>query len=260
MKTILTIAGSDSSGGAGIQADLKTFMAYGHYGMSVITSITAQNTTGVYGIMDVETDIVKKQLDCVFKDIYPDGIKIGMVSSKNIINVIADALEYYKPKNIVLDTIMVSTSGRELLKEDAKKDLMERLVPLASMITPNIPEAEEISGKTIKTKLDMKEAAERIREYYKGDILIKGGHMEKGAYDLLLTGREFFWFDGKYIETVNSHGTGCTLSSAIVSNLVSGYDSKTAVSRAKKYLTNALEYGLNLGRGNGPLNHMVNTY
>ncbi len=255
MRKILTIAGSDSSGGAGIQADLKTFLANGTYGMSVITAITAQNTTGVFAIQDIDSAIVKAQLDAVFTDIIPDAVKIGMVSAPELIHVIAEALKQYNAQNIVLDTVMVSTSGCALLKPEAKQALIEELLPLAKIITPNIPEAEVLADRKIETKQDMELAAEQIAAKTNAAILIKGGHFNESADDLLYVDGTMQWLTGKRIQTENTHGTGCTLSSAIAANLGKGMGLFDAVQSAKNYLTGALAVGMNLGKGNGPVHH-----
>lgn len=250
----LTIAGSDCSGGAGIQADLKTFATHGVYGMSAITALTAQNTTGVYGIMDVSSDFVKQQLDCIFEDIQPDAIKIGMVSSKSIIEVIKERLTFHHANNIVLDPVMVSTSGSLLLDKGAIEAL-KSLFSIATVITPNISEAEWLSGMCIKSKEDMIQAAEKIQVFYKGSILIKGGHLENTADDLLLHEKQIHWFHGQRINNPNTHGTGCTLSSAIASNLSKGHDLIESIMKAKAYITGALLEDFNLGKGSGPLKH-----
>lgn len=260
MKKILTIAGSDSSGGAGIQADLKTFLANGTYGMSVITAITAQNTTGVFAIQDIAPDIVKAELDAVFTDIVPDAIKIGMVSAPELIHIIAQALKQYHANNIVLDTVMVSTSGYALLKPEAKQALITELLPLAKVITPNIPEAQVLSGKEVKTKQDMEKAAKLIAEMTDAAILIKGGHLETSADDLLYMEGTMHWLPGKRIQTKNTHGTGCTLSSAIAANIGKGMELFDAVKAAKEYLAGALNTGLNLGKGSGPVDHGWNLH
>ncbi|MCI6677027.1 MAG: bifunctional hydroxymethylpyrimidine kinase/phosphomethylpyrimidine kinase [Clostridiales bacterium] len=255
MKKILTIAGSDSSGGAGIQADLKTFLANGTYGMSAITAITAQNTTGVFAIQDIDPAIVKAELDAVFTDIIPDAVKIGMVSSPELIHVIAEALKQYDAKNIVLDTVMVSTSGYSLLKPEAKQALITELLPLAAIITPNIPESEVLAQREVKTKEDMEEAAKIIAAKTNAAILIKGGHLEDTADDLLYIEGTMHWLRGRRIQTENTHGTGCTLSSAIAANLGKELSLLDAVKAAKEYLAGALEAGLDLGKGNGPVDH-----
>lgn len=255
MNTVLTIAGSDSSGGAGIQADIKTITMHKLYAMSAITALTAQNTTGVYGILESTPEFLKQQLDCIFTDIFPDAVKIGMVSSANLIHVIAESLKEYHAKNIVVDPVMVSTSGSKLLQDDAAEALMTELMPLASVITPNIPEAEVLSKVKIESPEDMIRAAEVLAETYSGAILVKGGHGRNTANDLLYQNGNATWFCGERIENPNTHGTGCTLSSAIASNLAKGYDMETSIRNAKEYLTGALKAGLNLGKGDGPLEH-----
>lgn len=255
MKTVLTIAGSDCSGGAGIQADLKTMAAYGMYGMSVITALTAQNTTGVYGIMECTPEFVANQLDCVFGDIVPDAVKIGMVSSVALIEVIAEKLEQYEAKHVVVDPVMVSTSGSRLLDGDAVRCLMERFLPLAEVITPNIPEAEVLAGMTVSSPEDMVAAAERIGRNYPCAVLVKGGHQLNDANDLLFGDGQSEWFMGERIDNPNTHGTGCTLSSAIACGLANGLSLPESVRLAKRYLSEALRAGLDLGHGSGPLNH-----
>ncbi len=258
MRTVLSIAGSDCSGGAGIQADLKTISVHKLYGMSVITALTAQNTTGVSHIYEVSPVFVGQQLDMVFRDIYPDAIKIGMVADPSIIEVIADKLTQYRARNIVLDPVMISTSGSRLMKEETVDVLVHRLLPLADIITPNIPEAEVLSRIPILTKEDMVAAARRIRESYSGDILIKGGHLKDRSDDLLYTGDSVHWFTQEQINNPNTHGTGCTLSSAIACNLAEGRNIMESVAAAKEYITGALRAGLDLGMGSGPLNHSWN--
>lgn len=257
MKTVLTIAGSDCSGGAGIQADIKTMTAHKVYAMSAITALTAQNTTGVYGVQEVTPDFLNQQLDCIFTDIMPDAVKIGMVSSAALIDVIADALQRYHARHIVLDPVMVATSGSRLMADGAASALQSRLFPLAEVVTPNIPEAEALSGMTIHTKEEMQQAARIITEHTGGAVLVKGGHLTDTADDLLLQGEDSLWLTGERVETHNTHGTGCTLSSAIASNLALGYSLADSVARAKAYITAALKAGLDLGRGNGPLDHMA---
>lgn len=254
MKTALTIAGSDSSGGAGIQADLKTFITNGVYGMSVITSVTSQNTTGVSGIFDIPQNVVASQLDAVFSDIFPDAVKIGMVSSSEIIDVIADKLQQYKAKNVVLDTVMVSTSGSLLLQENAVNALVSRIFPVADLITPNIFEAQILSGNTIKTLDDMKKSAKEIAEKYNIAVLLKGGHLTGNAADVLYNGK-YTIYETERIENPNTHGTGCTLSSAIAANLAKNQDLDEAIKNAKNYLTGAIKANLDIGKGRGPLNH-----
>jgi len=256
MKKILTIAGSDPSGGAGIQADLKTFTAFTHYGMSVITSLTAQNTTGVSGIFDVTPEFIKMQMDSVFSDIFPDGVKIGMLSNSDTINAVADKLSEYCPENIVADTVMVSTSGSRLLSENAIDSLRKRIFPLAKIITPNIPEAQVLSGVKILNTNDMITAAKKISAHFKGAVLIKGGHLEDSADDLLFADDTIQWFTAKKINNPNTHGTGCTLSSAIACGLAEGLSVFDSVKKAKDYVNGAIDFGLDLGKGSGPLNHM----
>ena len=256
MYTALTIAGSDSSGGAGIQADIKTMTANGVYAMSAITALTAQNTTGVTSIMEATPQFLAEELDCIFTDIYPDAIKTGMVSSSELIEVIADKLTGYQAKNIVVDPVMVATSGARLISEDAISTLKSKLLPLAKVITPNIPEAEVLSEMQIKSEADMEKAAEIICSRLGCSVLLKGGHQLNDANDLLWQKNEqATWFMGKRIDNPNTHGTGCTLSSAIASNLAKGYDLKTSVKYAKNYISGALAAGLNLGKGSGPMNH-----
>lgn len=254
-KTALTIAGSDSSGGAGIQADIKTMISNGVYAMSAITALTAQNTTGVTGIMNVTPEFMEQQMDAVFTDIYPDAIKIGMVSASDLIKVISKKLQEYKAKNIVVDPVMVATSGAKLISDDAISTLKEELFPLATVLTPNIPEAEVLSGMSITNEDEMVEAAKVIGETYHAAVLLKGGHQINDANDLLYSDGEYKWFYGKRINNPNTHGTGCTLSSAIASNLAKGYDLNTSVDRAKKYISGALGAMLDLGKGSGPMDH-----
>ena len=256
MKTALTIAGSDSSGGAGIQADIKTMTANGVYAMSAVTALTAQNTTGVYGILESTPEFLANQLDCIFTDIFPDAVKTGMVSSTGLIEVIADKLKQYQAKNIVVDPVMVATSGSRLISQEAVDALKELLLPLATVLTPNIPEAEVLSGLTISGPADMEKAAQAIGEAYGCAVLCKGGHDLNDANDLLWRDGTCKWFHGRRIHNPNTHGTGCTLSSAIASNLAKGYDLDTAVERAKAYLSGALAAMLDLGAGQGPMDHL----
>ncbi len=255
MKTALTIAGSDCSGGAGIQADIKTMTMNGVYAMSVITALTAQNTTGVTAISESTPDFLKQQLDSVFEDIFPDSVKIGMVSSGELIYVIADRLKYYNAKNIVVDPVMVATSGSSLIKTDAVKTLTKELFPVAALITPNIPEAEVLSGMTIKEKEDMQKVAKAIGDNYGCSVLLKGGHNVSDADDLLYEKGQYHWFGGKRIDNPNTHGTGCTLSSAIAANLAKGFTIARSVKRAKDYISGALLAQLDLGKGSGPMMH-----
>lgn len=255
MRTALTIAGSDSSGGAGIQADIKTMTANGVYAMSAVTALTAQNTTGVKSIMEVSPEFLGEQLDCIFTDIYPDAVKIGMVSSDALIRKIAEKLKEYGAKAIVLDPVMVATSGARLISEDAVAALEEELMPLAAVLTPNIPEAEVLSGMKIVNEDGMAEAAARIYELKGCAVLCKGGHQINDANDLLYAGGSLEWFRGRRIANKNTHGTGCTLSSAIASNLAKGYGLSESVKRAKEYISGALSAMLDLGKGSGPMNH-----
>lgn len=255
IKTALTIAGSDSSGGAGIQADIKTMMAHGVYAMSAITALTAQNTMEVTGIMEVTPEFLAMQLDAVFTDIPPDAVKIGMVSSGELIEVIAEKLVQYEARNIVVDPVMVATSGARLISEEAVSILKKRLLPLATVITPNIPEAEVLAGKDIQNGEDMAQAAEQIYKEYHCSVLCKGGHSLNDACDLLYSGSEGQWFVGRRIDTSNTHGTGCTLSSAIAAELAKQASITQAVERAKEYISGALADGMDLGKGSGPLNH-----
>ena len=255
MKTALTIAGSDCSGGAGIQADFKTITMNGVYAMSAITALTAQNTTGVRAIQESTPDFLKQQLDAIFEDIYPDAVKIGMVASSELIRVIADRLRHYEAKNIVVDPVMVATSGSALMKNDAVQTLIEELLPVATLVTPNIPEAQVLSGLTIENKEDMIIAAKHIGDNYHCAVLLKGGHSINDANDLLYDNGESVWFEGKRIDNPNTHGTGCTLSSAIASNLAKGYTLSESVQRAKDYISGALAAMLDLGEGSGPMNH-----
>ncbi len=255
MKTALTIAGSDCSGGAGIQADLKTMTMNGVYAMSAITALTAQNTTGVRAIQESTPAFLKEQIDAVFEDIYPDAVKIGMVSSTELIHVIAERLKFYKAKNIVVDPVMVATSGSSLMKSDAVNSLIEELFPIASLITPNIPEAQVISGLAIESKEDMTKAAKKIWDEHHCAVLLKGGHSVNDANDLLYADGEAVWFEGKRIDNPNTHGTGCTLSSAVAANLAKGFTLNESVKRAKAYISDALSAMLDLGEGSGPMNH-----
>ncbi len=261
MKTALTIAGTDPSGGAGIQADIKTMTAHGVFALTAVTALVAQNTTGVTGIQESTPEFLAQQLDCVFTDIFPDAVKTGMVSSIPLIEVIAAKLEQYRPQNIVVDPVMVATSGDRLLSEDALEALKRRLLPLAAVLTPNIPEAEILSGVDIRTPEDMSRAARAIGEAYGCAVLCKGGHQVNDANDLLWQpGLGERWLRSRRVDTPNTHGTGCTLSSAIASNLAKGYDLGPAAERAKEYITGALSAGLSLGHGSGPMDHMFDLH
>ena len=241
MNTALTIAGSDSSGGAGIQADIKTMLANHVYAMSAITALTAQNTTGVKSIMESTPDFLKDQLDMIFTDIYPDAVKTGMVSYGSLIEVIAERLIFYKARNIVVDPVMIATSGAKLISDDAVDTLKSKLLPLATV--------------TIRSSADMVEAAKRIHAAFGCAVLTKGGHSLDDANDVLVHGEQVTWFHGRRIENSNTHGTGCTLSSAIASNLAKGYDLETSVQYAKNYISGALNAMLDLGKGSGPMDH-----
>ena len=255
MKTALTIAGSDCSGGAGIQADLKTMTMNGVYAMSAITALTAQNTTGVRAIQESTPEFLKQQIDAVFEDIYPDAVKIGMVASSDLIRVIADRLRYYDAKNVVVDPVMVASVGSSLMKQNAVQTLIQELLPISTLVTPNIPEAQVLSGLTIENKEDMIAAAKQIGDSYHCAVLLKGGHSINDANDLLYTNGELTWFEGKRIHNPNTHGTGCTLSSAIAANLAKGFTLVESIQRAKDYISGALTAMLDLGEGSGPMNH-----
>lgn len=258
MRTALSIAGSDCSGGAGIQADIKTMTANGVYAMTAITALTAQNTTGVTGIMEVTPEFLAQQLDSIFTDIRPDAVKIGMVSSSALIQVIAEKLKEYKAENIVVDPVMVATSGSKLISDDAIETLKTCLMPLSSILTPNIPEAEVLAEMKVETEEEMILAAKKISETFHCAVLCKGGHQLNDANDLLYRDGEYKWFHGKRIQNPNTHGTGCTLSSAIASNLAKGYSMDESVKRAKDYISEALEAMLDLGKGSGPMKHCFN--
>jgi len=258
LKTALTIAGSDCSGGAGIQADIKTMTMNGVFAMSAITALTAQNTVGVRAIEESSPEFLKQQIDAVFEDIYPDAVKIGMVASKELIRVIAERLRFYNAQNVIVDPVMVSTSGAELMKADARKVLIDELLSVSDLVTPNIPEAEILSGLIIENKDDMVIAAKKIGDDYNCSVLLKGGHSINDANDLLYTDGGFIWFEGKRIDNPNTHGTGCTLSSAIAANLAKGFTLIDSVKRAKDYISGALEAMLDIGHGSGPMNHAFN--
>ncbi len=258
MKTALTVAGSDCSGGAGIQADIKTMTMNGVYAMSAITALTAQNTTGVSSILEVTPDFLAEQMDMIFTDIYPNAVKIGMVSNSKLIRTIVDRLAFYKADNIVVDPVMVATSGADLMKSEAVITMKKYLLPMATLVTPNIPEAEVLAGMKIENEADMIKVAECISQTYNCAVLLKGGHNINDANDLLCQKNEIKWFYGKRIDNANTHGTGCTLSSAIAANLAKRYNLEEAVMRAKSYVSDALADMLDLGRGSGPMNHAFN--
>lgn len=255
MHTILSIAGSDSSGGAGIQADLKTITSLGEYGMTAITALTAQNTTGVQGVEAVSVQMVKAQIDSVFQDIRPEAVKLGMIATPDIMEAICEKLDEYEADNIVVDPVMVATSGSNLMENRTVRTLKEQLIPRADVITPNLSEAEVLSGITIQDRTDMEQAAKEIATYCKGAILIKGGHLTETADDLLYMDGAIIWVSGKRYENANTHGTGCTLSSAIATFLAKGYTMEESVRKAKEYVAGAIAAGLDLGRGRGPLMH-----
>lgn len=258
LPSVLTIAGSDSSGGAGIQADLKTITALGLYGSSVITALTAQNTTGVYLTEASSSSMLSAQLDAVFSDIPPQAVKIGMVGNSSAIEIIAEKLLYYPQVPVVTDPVMISTSGRRLLDKNAVHSLTDKLFPLSTLITPNIPEAKALlstKGGEIHTAKDMEDAANQLAQKFHSSILLKGGHRTEGADDVLSHNGSITWFPGTRLSNPNTHGTGCTLSSAIACGLAKGMDLEESISTAKIYLTGALNAGLNLGKGNGPLWH-----
>ena len=259
MKTVLTIAGSDSIGGAGIQGDIKTVSALDCYAMSVVTALTAQNTMGVDDVLEVPCEFVKAQMKSVFSDIFPDSVKIGMLGNESIINAVSEALEDYMAVNVVTDPVMVSTSGKPLLSKAGKNVLTKRLFPLSDLITPNIPEAEILTGIKITSRKDMEKAAEFLFDMCRGCVLLKGGHMSGSAADLLFDGNLFTWFESERIISSNTHGTGCTLSSAIAVFLAQGLSMKQSVWESKKYISGAIADGLDLGHGNGPLNHLYKT-
>ncbi len=256
MKVVLTIAGSDSSGGAGIQADLKTMCAHRVYGMSAITAMTAQNTTGVRSIMESTPEFLEAQLDACFSDIPADAVKIGMLSSEDLLRSVVKKLREYDAKNIVTDPVMIATSGSRLMKSQVSELMAKDLFPISRVITPNLFEAGVLAGRDIVTKDDMEITATELGERYGCAVLVKGGHSTGGADDCLYDGGEISWFGAERIDNDNTHGTGCTLSSAIACNLALGYELKESVKRAKEYLTTIIGAGLNLGQGHGPLDHM----
>lgn len=255
MRAVLSIAGSDSSGGAGIQADLKTITCLGEYGMTVLTALTAQNTMGIGGVEAVSVSMVQAQMDEVFQDIRPEAAKLGMIATPDIMEAVCKKLIYYKAENIVVDPVMVATSGGTLMENRTVQTLKDKLIPLADVITPNIKEAEVLSGMEIHGKLDMEQAAEKIAQYYSGAILIKGGHLRDSADDLLYQNGASIWFNGAHIDNENTHGTGCTLSSAIATFLAKGNSIEESIGLSKDYVAGAIRAGLNLGKGRGPLQH-----
>ncbi|WP_066639776.1 bifunctional hydroxymethylpyrimidine kinase/phosphomethylpyrimidine kinase [Desulfolucanica intricata] len=260
MKKALTIAGSDSGGGAGIQADLKTFSALGVFGLTAITAVTAQNTQGVFDVQEIEPRVVSRQIDCVFEDIEIDAVKIGMVSSIEIIKSIFHSLTKQKASNIVLDPVMISKSGYKLLKQEACNELVNSLFPLATVITPNLPEAEEITGNKINTITDMEYAAQEIYALGPRAVVIKGGHLPGEPTDIFYDGERFIHIKGERFDTKNTHGTGCTYSSAITAYLAKGLDLLSAVKNAKEYITGAIKNSFSIGKGVGPTHHFYKYY
>ncbi len=260
MKTALTIAGSDCSGGAGIQADLKTFSAHGVFGMSVIVSVVAENTARVLQIQNITPEMIAAQLDAVFEDIPPDAVKIGMLSSPECMRAVAAKLREYRPANVTIDPVMYAKNGCPLMDPSSIGALIEEVLPLADLLTPNIPEAECISGMKIESLEDARRAAERIHEMGCRAVLVKGGHAIGDAADTLYDGSAFYTFRAERIDTKNTHGTGCTLSSAIAANLAKGADLRTAVENAKRYVTTAIRHALPLGKGCGPTHHFYDLY
>ncbi|MBV5279464.1 MAG: bifunctional hydroxymethylpyrimidine kinase/phosphomethylpyrimidine kinase [Campylobacteraceae bacterium] len=260
MKHCLTIAGSDSCGGAGIQADLKAFSAHGTYGMSVITAVTAQNTKGVFDVQDINPSVIAHQIEAIFDDIEVHAVKIGMVSRPETIEIIASTLKKYSLPPLVIDPVMISKSGYDLLQPEAKKALIEILLPMATLITPNLPEAEVILGYAITTIEDMKKAARDLHKLGCKYVLVKGGHLVDDATDVLYDGAEFYLYESERFETINTHGTGCTISSAIAANLAKGLHVKDAVKEAKVYISNAIKHGFSIGHGVGPVHHFYELY
>ena len=257
MKTVLSIAGTDPTGGAGIQADLKTIEAHGLYGMAAITVVIAQNTTGVFAMQAVSPELVTKQIDCVFEDIRPDAVKLGMLYNADIIYAVADRLRAHYAKNVVLDPVLISSSGHDLSHPDALPAMLEQLFPLCTLVTPNLHETAAICGRSIQTRAEMEQAAQEIAARTKGGVLVKGGHLADCADDLLCAAGQLHWLHAPRIDNPNTHGTGCTLSSAIACNLAQGVSLTGSVKRAKRYLTACIRYGLALGHGSGPLQHRV---
>jgi len=260
VKKVLTIAGSDCSGGAGIQADLKTFSAHGVFGMSVVVSVVAENTFRVIDIQDITPDMVEKQIDAVFEDIEVDAVKIGMLSQPALMEAVAGKLKLYSPKNVIIDPVMYAKNGAALMNPNAIDTLIKTIIPLGDLVTPNIPEAEKISGMSITNESDMEAAAKVIHQMGCGNVVVKGGHLDGNAVDILFDGRDFFRFETQRIDTKNTHGTGCTYSSAIAANLALGFTMQEAVKRSKDYVTIAIEHSLSIGKGNGPTHHFYKLY
>ncbi len=260
MKKVLSIAGSDCSGGAGIQADLKTFSAHGVFGMSVIVSVVAENTSRVLAIQDVTPEMIQQQIDAVYEDIGSDAVKIGMLSGPESMEAVATKLRQYKPGNIVIDPVMMAKNGCPLMNPDAINTLIKVIIPLADVLTPNLPEAEKITGHSISSTVDMEKAAVAIFQMGSRNVLIKGGHAAGDALDVLYDGRQFYHYNAKRIFTKNTHGTGCTYSSAIAANLALGMNLPEAVKQAKHYVTTAIEHALSIGKGCGPTHHFYELY
>lgn len=260
MKKVLTIAGSDCSGGAGIQADLKTFSAHGVFGMSAIVSIVAENTCRVIDIQDVSPDMIKKQIDAVYEDMGTDAVKVGMLSQPCCMEAVAEKLLEYRPANVVIDPVMYAKNGCPLMDPGSIDRLIQQIIPLADLLTPNIPEAEKIAGMAIGSIDDMKQAAAEIHRMGCKNVLVKGGHAMGDAVDVLFDGREYFYFSSQRIPTKNTHGTGCTYSSAIASNLALGHSMRQAVKLAKDYVTTAIRHALDIGKGHGPTHHFWELY
>jgi len=263
MKKVLSIAGSDCSGGAGIQADLKTFSAHGVFGMSVVVSVVAENTSRVIDIQDVTPDMIEKQIDAVFEDIEVDAVKVGMLSTPECMRAVAAKLRQYKPKNIVIDPVMYAKNGCPLMDPNATDELIATIIPLADILTPNMPEAEKIAGMTIENAANIEDAARQIHSMGCRNVLVKGGHAVEGveaALDILFDGGNFYRFEVPRIATKNTHGTGCTYSSAIASNLALGLSINSAVAAAKEYVTTAIRHSLPIGKGHGPIHHFYDLY
>lgn len=260
MKKALSIAGSDCSGGAGIQADLKTFSAHGVFGMSVIVSVVAENTSRVIEIQDIRADMIQKQIDAVFEDIEVDAVKVGMLSNAACMLAVAEKLREYRPRHVVVDPVMYAKNGCPLMDPDAISTLIESVVPLAGILTPNIPEAEKIAGISVHSRSDMEKAARIISDMGCGSVLVKGGHLEGDAMDILFDGEDFYYYSSPRIYTKNTHGTGCTYSSAIASNLAFGMPMSEAVRQAKRYITMAIRHSMDIGKGNGPTHHFYDLY
>jgi hydroxymethylpyrimidine/phosphomethylpyrimidine kinase len=251
----LTIAGSDSGGGAGIQADLKTFSALGVYGMSVLTAITAQNTLGVTAVAEIPVDVITAQIDAVLSDIGADAIKTGMLSSAEIIETVADGIGRHKVARLVVDPVMVATSGDHLLRPDAVETLRSVLLPMATVATPNLPEAEVLLGRSVASVSEMREAARALVDLGPQSVIVKGGHLEGDAVDVFYDGTEMLELSAKRIDTTSTHGTGCTLASAIAANLALGHGLSDSVRKAKAYLTEAIAHAYPVGQGHGPVHH-----